>query len=224
MTADNDSTRACTHCKTVFPATLDYFPPHKIGKYGLHSWCRTCKKEIDAARRNRPDQQARQQAWRDANKDKVKKTNQKYRADGYKSTAHVSAWVAANPERARELIARTVATRRTKIWYVLKSRVSARIRSNLAFSGGKARRAAASILGYSMEELSRHIERQFTKGMTWDALMAGEIHIDHIIPVALLKPIEIDSEEFRACWALSNLRPMWAADNRSKGDRVTTLL
>jgi hypothetical protein len=186
--------------------------------------CKTCKKEIDSARRSRPDQQARQQAWRDANKDKVKKTNQKYRADGYKSTAHVNAWVAANPGRAKELVARTVATRRTKIWYVIKTRVSARLRSNLAGSGGKARRSAESLLGYTIEELSRHIERQFTKGMTWDKFMDGEIHIDHIIPVAFLKPAEINSDEFRACWALSNLQPLWAKDNREKSDKLLKLL
>ena len=40
------------------------------------------------------------------------------------------------------------------------------------------------LLGYTISDLMDHIERQFTKGMTWDRMMAGEIHIDHITPQA----------------------------------------
>jgi hypothetical protein len=36
--------RTCTRCQQSFPATLEYFPPQKTGKYGLHAWCRLCVK------------------------------------------------------------------------------------------------------------------------------------------------------------------------------------
>jgi hypothetical protein len=78
------------------------------------------------------------------------------------------------------------------------------------------------LCGYSIAELRQHIERQFTKGMTWDRFMSGEIHIDHIVPQ---KSFDLqDDTEWRACWSLTNLRPMWAKDNLEKRDRVLYLL
>ena len=78
------------------------------------------------------------------------------------------------------------------------------------------------LCGYSIAELRQHIERQFTKGMTWDRFMAGEIHIDHIVPQ---KSFDLqDDTEWRACWALTNLRPVWAKDNLEKGSRALYLL
>ena len=259
MAANCDSTRTCTHCKTTFPATLDYFPAHKLGKFGLHSWCIKCKKEIEAARRARPDQQARQQAWRDANKDKVKVTNAKYRADGYCSTEDARLYRQRNietvrikeklkqrklraldPDRHRMAAmrhyyknrpailvranARSAAMYRNEPWFNLRAKLGARIRRMLAGCGGKARRRTEALLGYSYEELARHLERQFTKGMTWEKLLAGEIHIDHIIPVVAFKASSPDSDEFLACWSLSNLRPMWAVDNLAKSGKVLSLL
>lgn len=76
------------------------------------------------------------------------------------------------------------------------------------------------ILGYSYDQLRTHIEKLFTSGMNWDRFMAGEIHIDHRIPVAYFKPVEHDSQEFRMCWSLNNLRPLWAAENLAKADTL----
>lgn len=223
---DSTLTRRCTSCFVHKPATLEFFPPHKIGRYGLHSWCIPCKRQIDTERRSRPDQQSRQKAWRDANKRYIKDYNQKYRDAGYKSTADVAKWRAANLEQVRDYERRKIRQRRAEdCWFKLKERMSSRIRYMIERTGGqKARRTTESLLGFSREELLRHIERQFTKGMTWEKLMLGEIHIDHIIPVAAFKPESIHCPEFKACWALANLRPMWAMDNFKKNAKVLTLL
>lgn len=80
---------------------------------------------------------------------------------------------------------------------------------------------AERLLGYSLTDLRGHLERQFTKGMTWARFLAGEIHIDHITPQAafdLSKPAE-----WVQCWALPNLRPLWAKENRQKGARIECL-
>lgn len=78
------------------------------------------------------------------------------------------------------------------------------------------------VLGYAIADLRKHIERQFTQGMSWDAYRAGRIHIDHIHPISSFDMS--DDEQFKACWELSNLRPMWAQDNLKKRARVETLL
>lgn len=193
-----------------------------MGKFGLHSWCRKCKKEIDAERRARPDQQARQKAWRDANRDYVERYNSAYRKAGYSSTADVAAWRAANIEYARESEARRHRDRRARDpVFRLKGRISARLYSMLH---AKAGRRTEELLGYTMKELRDHIERQFTKGMSWEALARGDIEIDHILPVASFNIDSPEHPDFMACWGLPNLRPMWATENRAKGDKVTTLL
>lgn len=88
-------------------------------------------------------------------------------------------------------------------------------------SGGRSRAVERS-LGYSIAELKIHIERQFTKGMSWTLFLDGQIHIDHIIPQALYDLS--DDEDWQACWALSNLMPLWDKDNRAKRDKVLSLL
>jgi len=251
--ADDNFTvlRRCTRCEHDKPATLEFFPPHKPGKYGLHSRCRPCKKIDDAERRARPDQQARQQAWRDANKGAVREYNAAYRAAGYKSTRHVAEWrarnlehcraygrlkmrryYAANPEKYRAatrrhyarnreaVIAYRVMRYRTDPAYNLKHRIAVRLRKMLR----KQSRGKDRLLGFTGRELVAHIERQFTKGMTWDRLLAGEIHIDHIVPVRTFNIREAGDAEFRACWSLGNLRPMWAKENQRKSGKLLTLL
>lgn len=83
-------------------------------------------------------------------------------------------------------------------------------------------RSLIKIIDYSMSELKEHLERQFTKDMTWDKFIDGKIHIDHLIPqshFSLWRP-----EDVKACWALSNLRPMWARENIQKSNKILTLL
>jgi len=77
-------------------------------------------------------------------------------------------------------------------------------------------------VGYSIDELRIHLERQFTKGMNWEVFNQGKIHIDHILPQASFDLSNPD--EWRSCWALPNLRPMWAKQNVAKRAKIETLL
>jgi len=70
------------------------------------------------------------------------------------------------------------------------------------------------ILGCEYEDFKLHLERQFTKGMTWEN--QGEWHLDHIYPVSLAK----DEEELIKLNHYTNFQPMWAAENISKGNRI----
>lgn len=77
-------------------------------------------------------------------------------------------------------------------------------------------------IGYTILELRQHLERLFTKGMTWEKFAAGEIHIDHRVPTTAFDLSNPD--EVRACFALTNLQPLWAVDNIKKGARRDLLL
>ena len=84
----------------------------------------------------------------------------------------------------------------------------------LALQGGKRGRSWENLVGYTVDDLRAHLERQFTKGMTWDNM--GEWHVDHILPKVSFTYSSAEDPEFRACWALTNLRPLWGAENISK--------
>ena len=71
------------------------------------------------------------------------------------------------------------------------------------------------IIGCTPEFLKKHLENQFTEGMSWD-LMGKHIHIDHIIPLCSAKTEE---EIYKLCH-YTNLQPMWAKDNLVKGTKL----
>lgn len=94
---------------------------------------------------------------------------------------------------------------RTALWTCLKEKNVAKYRSTF------------QILGYTIEELMRHLEKQFTEGMTWDNY--GEWHVDHIRPMSSFNFTSLNDSDFKECWDLGNLQPLWGTDNLSKGSR-----
>ena len=77
-------------------------------------------------------------------------------------------------------------------------------------------------LGYSKKQLVSHLERQFLPGMGWHN--KAKWHIDHIVPLAHFKCQSLDDPAFKAAWALTNLRPLWAKENIRKGAKREFLL
>lgn len=212
--------RLCTRCRQEKPATRENFAPHKLGKYGLSPRCRPCRKLDDAELRGRADQKARQKAWRDANKEKVREANRAYRDAGYKSTEAVAKWRRDNLDHARRQDARRIRERRsTDPAFALLERMRGQVRR---MASGKGSRSTMDLLGFSVEELRVHLQRQFKRGMGWHNMKDWEI--DHIIPVAAFNIETVDCPDFRACWALTNLQPLWKHENRAKSAKVLTLL
>lgn len=88
--------------------------------------------------------------------------------------------------------------------------------------GQKNGRSWEGLVGYSCDDLMRHLERQFLKGMSWSNI--GDWHIDHIRPRASFSYESEQDDSFRECWSLSNLRPLWSEDNRSKSAKRLFLI
>mgnify|MGYP003386492334 CR=1 FL=1 len=91
-----------------------------------------------------------------------------------------------------------------------------------ALRGSKQSATWPDLVGYSVDELRVHIERQFIKGMTWENM--GEWHIDHIIPASSFYYATPIDPGFKAAWALTNLRPLWATANMQKSNKREFLL
>lgn len=70
------------------------------------------------------------------------------------------------------------------------------------------------ILGCDFDTFKKHIERQFTKGMTWEN--HGEWHYDHIIPISSAQT----EEEVIKLNHYTNFQPLWAEDNLRKSNKI----
>lgn len=96
-----------------------------------------------------------------------------------------------------------------------KLRVNLASRIYRALRGGAKAATTMALIGCTPEELRRHLEKQFTPGMTWENY--GAWQVDHIRACArfdLTKP-----DEQRACFHFTNLQPLWTPDNLRKGAR-----
>ncbi len=91
------------------------------------------------------------------------------------------------------------------IWYSLK--------------GNKDGKHWESLVPYTLKDLIRHLEKQFSKGMTWENY-GSKWHVDHRRPISSFKFKSHKDLQFQICWALSNLRPMWGPENISKGNKI----
>ena len=105
---------------------------------------------------------------------------------------------------------------KTDINYNLKGRL--RTRLSIALRGNTKSKKTIELLGVPhMDFFKTWIECKFKEGMTWENRSLW--HIDHIIPCSsfdLTKP-----EEQAKCFHYTNLQPLWASENLSKGNRIS---
>jgi len=73
------------------------------------------------------------------------------------------------------------------------------------------------LVGFSLEQLKSHLEKLFQHGMTWENY--GEWQIDHIKPISSFSFCLSSDPDFKECWSLKNLQPLWKKDNLIKGNR-----
>lgn len=99
----------------------------------------------------------------------------------------------------------------------LSSQISQHICTSL--TNGKSGYSWERAVGYTIEELMAHLESQFQSGMTWENRGRGGWHIDHIRPVSDFDFTSVEDPEFKECWSLWNLQPLWEKDNLRKYNR-----
>lgn len=230
--ADSEYTtqlKTCTRCG-IAKATTEFRRRKLAGD--LRPDCKTC---ADAASKRSKakkidEYKAKAAAYNSSRREKTAEYNAKYRElnreailrgkrERYRQNR--AALIALMVERQRQ----NADKRREKYAECPIYRLNCVVRSGISRGvrrGTKNCRKTFDILGYSVEEMKRHLERQFKKGMSWANY--GEWQIDHIVPLSSFQFSSPDDEEFRAAWALTNLRPLWAVENREKGDAVLTLL
>lgn len=147
--------------------------------------------------------------WREKNTEKERKRSR----DKYHRTMR------ENPEQIRDAWRRGDEKRRSTARGRLENSISAGVHRGLT-RGGKAGRSTFKLLGYSLNQLMRHLEKRFQPNMTWENYGDEGWHIDHKIPLSAHNYETPDDIDFKRAWALKNLQPMWAPENLSKGAKL----
>lgn len=215
--------KICNKCKIQKDYT-NFFRDKKM-KDGFVNTCKSCRKEYKKKhyQYNKKIIRKKHKEYYEANKEKVNEINKKwkekhpnymveYRKKHYKENKKEillknKNWCLKNLNYQKE---RYNNNSLYKLKCVLRSNTYRAFKKN----GYKKNGRTEKLLGASFEIASKHLERQFTKGMKWNN--HGEWHIDHIIPLA---SASTEEEVIRLCH-YRNLQPLWAKDNLEKQDKI----
>ena len=157
--------------------------------------------------------------WKQRNPEKVKAQKDRYYANNKeKARAAVAKWQIQNKNRFTNC--KNEYKKRKKIEdpiYAMTERIRSRTAMAFKNNGFKKQSKTEKMLGCTFKRFSKHIERQFTDGMSWDN--RSEWHLDHIIPLSCATTIE----GLEKLSHYTNIRPLWAADNLSKSNNLVLL-
>lgn len=206
--------KTCKTCLTEKPESE--FWKHSETKDGLRPDCKACIRQKSSKHylEHKEDYLQRGYEWRKANPESSRAIALRHlRSDKRKKT--LNNWREKNIEKVREYNRAYESMRRKNPIYKLNKNIARLMRSSLKGKKGKTWR---ELVGYTIEELKSHLEKQFKDGMTWENY--GQWHVDHIRPIASFTITSPDCADFKVCWALSNLQPLWAKENLTKGARL----
>ena len=207
--------KKCTKCGEV--KQIECFNKHKGTKDGYENRCRSCVKQYYQENKERINEYSKQ--YRQENKEYYKqyhqenkqRINERHKQYYQENKQRRKQYEDENKERANE---RKKQRRLTDPLYKLTCNLRSRTKDAFKRKSYRKTSKTAEMLGVPYEVVKDHIERQFTKGMTWEN--QGEWHIDHIIPLA---SAQTESELIKLCH-YTNLQPLWAMDNLSKNANV----
>lgn len=170
-------------------------------QYYLENREMVLKRSAEYRKANREKIRARDNAYKVANREVISKKQVEYQR--------------RVADKRREYIKKYVKERRqTDKLYALRTNIRSRFKFELAKRGESKWIKVNGYLGCSWLELQEYLKSQFTDGMSWDNY--GDWHVDHIIPLAIA---ENRDELIKLCHH-TNLRPLWASDNISKGAKI----
>lgn len=180
--------RVCLKCNQYKESNC--FGKSKLYKDGLRSWCNECRKK---------DRQENPFKYKMVNKNyyiknkiKIGKYNHQYHLKKYKNDPLYNLQIKL----------------RKRIWMALKKR-------RLSKKGSD---TTIKLLGCSYQEFKQYIESKFIENMSWEKVLSGEIHIDHIKPVSSFNLF--DEQQLKQCFHYTNLQPLWGTDNLSKSCKI----
>jgi len=187
---------------------------------GIIPMCKDCRRTIlsEQYEANKEQRKERMRLWHAKNRKKASDSHKQwYLKNAEYEKARVKKWGEENWDKVLASARRTIARKRGTPKGKLSDSMSHGIWKTL--SGSKAGRHWEELVGFTVNQLKRHIEKRFLPGMTWGNY-GSYWHIDHKLPIAVFNynhPRDID---FRLCWSLKNLQPLEAKKNIIKSAKI----
>jgi hypothetical protein len=111
---------------------------------------------------------------------------------------------------------------RFRIKHHISTRVSKQIAARLLPKGYT--RDLETYLGYTIPELIRKLNADLApQGLNLRQAIEQGWHLDHKRPLSSFKVVLMTDEEFRKCWAISNLEMIPAEENLAKGSKYAEI-
>jgi len=138
-----------------------------------------------------------------------------------KIRANTRKWRNLHLDQCRKSARENAKKRRSNPKVKLASNVSCAIRASIC---GDKLGHWEDLVGYTAEQLKAHLEKRFKPGMNWENYgrkgSEKRWEVDHKIPIDAFNFQRPEDVDFKKCWALKNLQPMWGFDNRSKNAKL----
>lgn len=191
--------KRCTKCSEV--KEFKDFVPQKTGFMGFKAQCKSCDSKYDKVYQTQTNSRAE--------RDKTSESIQ-YRKD----------YISKNKDWWKKYEREYRHSRRQEdMFFKIKGNLSSRL-SDLIQNRGLGQRTV-ELLGCDKDIFLKHLESQFTEGMTWENYGLKGWHVDHIIPISSYD-LTNEDEVKKACH-YSNLQPLWWQDNLEKGNKIHIL-
>ena len=174
----------------------------------------------------------RNRQWRKNNPEKMKESREKWKINNPEKLKMIKdQWCKDNPEYNKQYRTKNkenileyqkkynTIKRKTNIKYSLNCRITLAIWRSL--KGNKNGQHWEDLVGYTLNDLIKHLKKTMPKGYTWQDYLEGKLHIDHIIPRSIFNFTNPEHIDFKHCWALKNLRLLSVKENLSKSNKLS---
>ena len=173
--------------------------------------------------------------WRENNRDYYKKYRKKYNEENIERIKECNKhYYENNKEEIKEKVKQYCQDNLEKIkeykkkWeknkyksnskFNLNRKISTAIR--LSLKGNKNGRHWGKIVGYTLNDLIKHLKKTIPIGYDWNDYLDGKLHIDHKIPISAHNFTKSEHIDFKRCWALTNLQLLPAKENIIKNAKL----
>jgi hypothetical protein len=199
-------TKICSKCK--IEKDLSEFGRDSSRKNGISYLCKLCliEKSRSYKKRNKEKVLISYSRYRENNKEKMKLSRNEYIIKNKDKITKYRTFY-SDKRRKESNVVRISENIRRRINVFLKSKNFRK--NNNTFQ----------VVGCTPEFLKEYLESKFTEGMSWDNYGYYGWHIDHIIPLSLAK----DEKEIYKFCHYTNLQPLWALENLSKGNKINSV-
>lgn len=219
--------KQCFRCKHT--KNISEFSKRSKSSDGLNYICRQCSQKYYKDNKEEVRQYNIQY-----NKDHKEEISQYDRDNRKRHKQNMENWYISNPKYMSNY-------RKNKYKNDINFKLAVTVRRSIygLLKNKKVGRHWENLVGWKLEEGIKYIESQFTLGMSWsnygyyvdkNGVKKLGWEIDHIDPISNYDITDYNCADFKKCWALSNLRPMWATTrviggieylgNRNKYNRI----